>query len=166
MEEDIESKRKWVKNRVYRHLNDIQHNDNQHNETQNKGIICTIQHNYNNALPLCWVSHFIYFYSECWHAVSLCWVSLCWVSICWVSLCWVSLRWVSLCCVFMLSVVMPCLYVECRYADCHYAECRYAKCHYAECLYTECLSWVAFMLSFTNKPIRIRAVMLNVVAPS
>ncbi len=50
--------------------NDTQHNgiiyDTQHNDTQHKGIICNIQH--NNALPLCLVSLFIYYYAKCHYA--------------------------------------------------------------------------------------------------
>ncbi len=32
-------------------------------DTQHKELICDTQH--NNALPLCWVSRFIYYYAEC-----------------------------------------------------------------------------------------------------
>jgi hypothetical protein len=54
---------------TWRH--DTQHNDIQHNDTQHKGIISDIQQNdthLNNALTLCWVSHFIYYYAECRYA--------------------------------------------------------------------------------------------------
>ncbi len=55
---------------------DTQHNDIQHNDTQHEGIIGDIQHtdiqhndaHHNIALPLCRVSHFIYYYAECHYA--------------------------------------------------------------------------------------------------
>ncbi len=40
--------------------------DTQHNDIQHNGIICDTQH--NNALPLCWVPHFIHCYAECHYA--------------------------------------------------------------------------------------------------
>jgi hypothetical protein len=38
---------------------------------------------------------------------------------------------------------------------------KYAECHYAECH----LRPVPFLLNVTNKPIKLSAIMLNVVAP-
>ena len=47
------------------------------NDTRREGLICDSHHvtvslndtQHNNALPLCWVSHFIYHYAECRYAV-------------------------------------------------------------------------------------------------
>ncbi len=36
----------------------------QHNDTQHKVALGINGIKHNNALPLCWVSHFIYFYAE------------------------------------------------------------------------------------------------------
>jgi len=63
----VEKKKCWIwewNMRDGRH--DIRYNGIRHTDTQHKRLTRDAQH--NNALPLCWVSRFVYCYAECHYA--------------------------------------------------------------------------------------------------
>jgi hypothetical protein len=72
-----------------------------------KGLHVTLSINNTNALPLCLVSHFTYFYAE-------------------------PVDPANAECYYAEYCYDECYFTECCYDECCYAECDYAKCRGAE----------------------------------
>ncbi len=96
--------------------------DTQHIDTQQKGIICDIQHHgaqNNNTVPFCRMSRFIYQNAKYRYA------EYCSAEYCYAECRYAEYRYAEYCS------------VEYRYAECRYAEYHCAERHYAECRYAQ-----------------------------
>ncbi len=96
----------WKPDYCLQWRHDTRHNDIQHNDTQAYFVTLSINNTqHNNNLPLCWVWHFIHFYTAYHYAE----------------------------CLYAESHYAESHYAESHYAECHYAESRYAECRGAVC---------------------------------